>query len=178
MRTSRLSPRPDHIPNLTPLQTPLLDRKTNILLDHQCRAHAPNTTINMLLALAAAMRAFAEILHVEAMRGCVFLFPDFAATDTAGDIGDGTPCAAVAGLVRGFLFAEAPGAQGGEDVAQQGPESGEVGDVHGHGSFAEVPVEVGVGDEGRDEAVDFGDDGGDDDEDAHAEDDEEDGFLL
>ena len=124
------------------------------------------------------MRAFAEILHVEAVRSRVFLSPDFATTDTTGDIGNGTPGAAIAGLVRGFLFAKAPGTQGGEDVAQQGPEGGEVSDIHRHGSFTEVPVQIGVGDEGGDEAVDFGDDGGDDDEDAHAENDEEDGFLL
>ena len=103
------------------------------------------------------------------------LFAPAADTAAAANL---APRAAVRRLVRALLVAEPPAAERGEDVAEEGPERGEVRDVDGPGGFADIPGQVDVGDKGGDEAVDFGDDGGDDDEDAHAEDDEEDGFLL
>lgn len=45
---------------------------------------------------------------------------------------------------------EAPALEVGEDVAQKGPEGGEVGDVDGDGCFAEVPVQVDICDEAWD----------------------------
>jgi len=65
-----------------------------------------------------------------------------------------------------------------EYLSQQRPNGWQVRDVHSDGGFAEVPVHVDVGDEAGDEAVDLCEDGGDDDEETHAEDYEEDGFLL
>ncbi len=158
------------LPALAPLQTTLFDREANVLLDHQRRL-SPDA-VDMLLALAPYVCPTAIILHVKAGH----LVPSAPAAAAAADWPPGPPH--VRNFVGAFLLAETPGAQGGEDVAEHGPQRREVGDVDGDGGLAEVPVEVDVGDQARDEAVDFGDDGGDDDEDAHTEDDEEDGFLL
>lgn len=71
-----------------------------------------------------------------------------------------------------------PAAQGREDVAEEGPDERDVGDQDGDGGFAEVPVHVDVGDQAGDETVDFGEDGGHNDEDSHAENHQQNHFLL
>ena len=90
-----------------------------------------------------------------------------------------TATAAAVGAVSGALVGHvAPAREGGEGVAQQGVDDGQVGDVNGDGGFAVEPVEVLVRDERRVEAVQFAEDGGRDDEDAHAEDADQDQLLL
>ncbi len=127
------------LPALAPLQTALFDREANVLLDHQRRL-SPDA-VDMLLALAPYVCPTAIILHVEAGH----LVPSApTAAAAAADWPPGPPH--VRNFVGAFLLAETPGAQGGEDVAEHGPQRREVGDVDGDGGLAEVPVELDVGD--------------------------------
>jgi len=147
-----------------------LHYKRHIALDLQrprIQALARIAIVDALLAVGR--RGFLRVrLHAKVLRVGV----DARVAARAGPVSLG---AAVADLAAG---AGAPGLQVREDVAEQGPDGGQVRDVHGDGGFAEVPVHVHVGDERGHQAVDLGQDGGDDDEEAHAEDHEQDGLLL
>ena len=72
----------------------------------------------------------------------------------------------------------APVLDGRECIAKQGPHGRKIGDINGDRRFSEIPVQVGVGYEGRNERVDFCQQGCGDDEGAHAEDGDQDDLLL
>lgn len=76
------------------------------------------------------------------------------------------------------LRASGPTLEGGEHIAQQRPNKRKIGDENGDGCFAKIPVHVDVGDQRRNQAVDFVQDGRNNDKDSHAEEDEKDDFLL
>lgn len=64
-----------------------------------------------------------------------------------------------------------PALEDGEDITEERPDERQVGDEDGNCRFAEVPVHIDIGDQGRNKTVDFGEDGSDDDKNAHAKDD-------
>lgn len=65
-----------------------------------------------------------------------------------------------------------------EYFTKERPNKRQVGDKHRNGRLAEIPIHVDIGDEGGDQAVDFGQDGCDDDEDPHSEYKEKNDLLL
>lgn len=80
--------------------------------------------------------------------------------------------------VGASLGSSSPALERREDITEQRPDEGQVGDEDSDGSLAEVPIHIDIGNKGGNKTVDLVEDGGHDDENTHAEQQQQNQLLL